>query len=445
MQYSRHLKNQNVIQEPQGNRLNFAVKKKRPLDSENEPFNGSKKVLQPKKDNTNASKRRILGDLSNQSSKATAPGLKKQTLQKGDLRTFLQPKRRLQKEEERPKPSFSMNEQTLRSEKEWDINEIEPIDIEELDLHDEMSICDESSVLIDSVIAEIPAIQDLSIASLDQEDLPDPQIPTEYIHDIYNWCLRVESDTLTGTYLEGRRMTPGMRTILVDWLIDVFINFSLRPETIFLCVQILDRFIAKKPISRTKLQLAGACSLLIASKYEDVYAPEINDLIFVAKNSFSESNMKDMEECICKTLGFRFSLPSSFTFLQRYLKATFSRADLNEEFDREEEHGVIIIESLYFCLLSLLSYECLQFKPSMIAASAMYLTFCRLEMNWNEDLVRYTGYNAKDVSECAGLMFSIYRSDRDAQRSPQPGSNVSIPTQHYSANKLEELASKVLS
>lgn len=66
-----------------------------------------------------------------------------------------------------------------------------------------------------------------------------------------------------------------MRSILVDWLIEVHRKFELMPETLYLAVNIMDRFLAVKMIRRTELQLVGISSMLIASKYEEIWAPEV--------------------------------------------------------------------------------------------------------------------------------------------------------------------------
>jgi cyclin B len=66
-----------------------------------------------------------------------------------------------------------------------------------------------------------------------------------------------------------------MRSILVDWLIDVHRKFLLMPETLYLTINIVDRFLALKLVPRRELQLVGISSMLIACKYEEIWAPEV--------------------------------------------------------------------------------------------------------------------------------------------------------------------------
>lgn len=61
-----------------------------------------------------------------------------------------------------------------------------------------------------------------------------------------------------------------MRAILIDWITEVHLRFKLLPETLFLTVSIIDRFLEKRQIMRTQLQLVAVAALLIASKYEEI-------------------------------------------------------------------------------------------------------------------------------------------------------------------------------
>ena len=63
-------------------------------------------------------------------------------------------------------------------------------------------------------------------------------------------------------------INPSMRTILVDWLIEVQENFELFHETLYLAVKLTDRYLSRKDVKREYLQLVGATSMLIAAKFE---------------------------------------------------------------------------------------------------------------------------------------------------------------------------------
>lgn len=74
-----------------------------------------------------------------------------------------------------------------------------------------------------------------------------------------------------------------MRSILVDWLVEVHRKFELMPETLYLTINIVDRFLAVKVVPRRELQLVGISSMLIACKYEEIWAPEVIFFTFTSK------------------------------------------------------------------------------------------------------------------------------------------------------------------
>ena len=78
-----------------------------------------------------------------------------------------------------------------------------------------------------------------------------------------------------------------MRSILVSWLIEVHNKFRLLSETLFLTINLIDRYVEKKAnISRYDYQLVGITAMFIASKYEEIYAPEIKDFIYITDNAY---------------------------------------------------------------------------------------------------------------------------------------------------------------
>ena len=99
-------------------------------------------------------------------------------------------------------------------------------------------------------------------------------------------------------------------------------KFKLVPETLYLTVNLIDRYLTtEKKVSRPKLQLVGVTALLIASKYEEIYPPELRDLVYICDRACSKSEILEMEETILKTLDYSITIPSAHAFLVRYLKA----------------------------------------------------------------------------------------------------------------------------
>lgn len=82
-----------------------------------------------------------------------------------------------------------------------------------------------------------------------------------------------------------------MRSILIDWLVDVHLKFKLRPETLYLTVNIIDRYLARTIVSRGSLQLVGVTAMLIASKYEEIYSPIVKDFVYITDNAYTREEI----------------------------------------------------------------------------------------------------------------------------------------------------------
>jgi cyclin B len=93
-----------------------------------------------------------------------------------------------------------------------------------------------------------------------------------------------------------------MRSILVDWLVDVTEKFQMNPQTLFMSIDLLDRYLSLKEISRSKLQLLGICCLMIVGKYEEIYPPLLKDYLSVCDNAFQRNEILAMEAEILVTV-----------------------------------------------------------------------------------------------------------------------------------------------
>lgn len=68
---------------------------------------------------------------------------------------------------------------------------------------------------------------------------------------------------------------PPMRAILIDWLVEVAQEYKLHSETLFQTVGLVDRYLSVTPVTRNHLQLVGVSCMLLASKYEEIYSPQV--------------------------------------------------------------------------------------------------------------------------------------------------------------------------
>ncbi|KAG8440424.1 hypothetical protein GDO86_006249 [Hymenochirus boettgeri] len=225
-----------------------------------------------------------------------------------------------------------------------------------------------------------------SVEDIDSEDAFNPHLCSEYVKDIYTYLKWLEvQQAVRPNYLEGMEVNERMRAILVDWLIQVHTKFQLLQETLYMAIAILDRFLQGQPIVRSKLQLVGVASLFIASKYEEMYAPEISDFVYITDNTYSKAQIREMEIKILKELNFDLGRPLPLHFLRRASRCC--NADV-------VQHTL----AKYLMELTLLDYGMVHFQPSAIAAAALCLTRKVLNVGtWDATLHFYTGYSAEDL------------------------------------------------
>lgn len=132
-------------------------------------------------------------------------------------------------------------------------------------------------------------------------------------------------------YLDGQTDVKSyMRETLIDWIVEMNSHFRHRRETLYLCVNIIDRYVAatirekKDMVSRTNYQLVGVSAYLIASKYEEIYYPEIRMILQFADNVYSEDDVKKMELKIVNMLKYDLTIPTTNKFLGRFLRVESS-------------------------------------------------------------------------------------------------------------------------
>ncbi|XP_039164206.1 cyclin-A2-1 isoform X2 [Eucalyptus grandis] len=233
-----------------------------------------------------------------------------------------------------------------------------------------------------------------SIVDIDSK-LEDPQACTPYALDIYNYKRSTELERRPSTiYMETlqKDVTPNMRGILVDWLVEVSEEYKLVPDTLYLTVNLIDRFLSQKFIEKQRLQLLGVTCMLIASKYEEICPPRVEEFCFITDNTYTSLEVLKMESQVLNLLHFQLSVPTIKTFLRRFVQA----AQVSSEVPSVE------LEYLanYLAELTLVEYSFLKFLPSLMAASAVLLARWTLNQSdnpWNLTLEHYTKYKATEL------------------------------------------------
>ena len=138
------------------------------------------------------------------------------------------------------------------------------------------------------------------------------------------------------------------------------------------------------------MHLLGVTALLIATKYEEIYPPDLKDLLSVSENKFSKEEVLKMEFHILTTLEFNFFAQSALRFLERYRKISNTASD-----------DQIFFFAQYLSEVALLDAFLLKHKQSEIAAAAFILSAKNIKkLNaWNNEMEKCTGFKEKDLKD----------------------------------------------
>lgn len=137
----------------------------------------------------------------------------------------------------------------------------------------------------------------------------DPEEPTKpdlevFGTDTLNYLIcREQAYSPDPYYIEKLQpdLTWTMRLILVDWMMEVCMEFLLKRETFHYSVNFVDRFLTNVPrVGKADLQLVGVTALYIAAKQEEVCVPKIRDFARATDNGYTVEQIRDMESIMIK-------------------------------------------------------------------------------------------------------------------------------------------------
>jgi G2/mitotic-specific cyclin 3/4 len=148
-----------------------------------------------------------------------------------------------------------------------------------------------------------------------------------------------------------------MRSVLLEWLVEIHLYFCLSPETLFLSVNYIDRFLSRKIISLRSLQLVGATAIFLAAKYEYVNCLSVGDIVSMVDGSYTVDEILKAERFMLHILQFELGWPGPMSFLRR-----ISKAD-NYDLDTRTL-------AKYFLEVTIMDERFVSTLPSFIAAGA---------------------------------------------------------------------------
>ncbi|KAL1214570.1 Cyclin-A1-2 [Cardamine amara subsp. amara] len=286
----------------------------------------------------------------------------------------------------------------------------------------------------------LPEYAEPSYTELEKDDmivnidsnLVDPQLCGAFACDIYEY-LRVSEVKRRPAldYMERIQLNinASMRSILIDWLVEVAEEYRLLSDTLYLAVNYVDRYLSGNVISKQKLQLLGVSCMMIAAKYEEVCVPQVEDFCYITDNTYSRNEILEMESSVLNYLKFELSTPTAKCFLRRFLRAAQGKKEVPSlQFE---------CVASYLTELSLLDYAMLRYSPSLVSASAVFLALYILHPSrkpWNATLEHYTRYKAKHLEACVKNLLQLCHEN--------PSADVVAIRKKYSQHKYKFAAKK---
>lgn len=230
------------------------------------------------------------------------------------------------------------------------------------------------------------------------DDITNKGDSQEFLRGICRYLHSVQEEkcAMFGYMSQQRDVNDKMRGILVDWLIEVHLKFKLAPETLYLTINIIDRYLERRELKRTKLQLLGVTAMFIASKYEEIHAPEARDFVYITDHAYTKTGLLDMERDVLKALHYNLTVVSPYGLLEFYCEIS--------KHDRK-----LRCFSQYLIELALVCYKMLQFSPSLTAAAAVYLTHKLHSVSppWPAAMAQSSGLAESQLRLCARELYHI--------------------------------------
>ncbi|KAG6865914.1 hypothetical protein C0991_010747 [Blastosporella zonata] len=221
----------------------------------------------------------------------------------------------------------------------------------------------------------------------DRVDVPDPSMVSEYADEIFEYMSELEDEMMPAPdYMADQtEITWEARQTLVDWLLQVHLRYHMLPETLWIAINIVDRFLTKRVVSLAKFQLVGVTAMFIAAKYEEILAPSVEEFVFMTEKVYPREEILKGERIILQAMEFRIShYCSPYSWMRKISKA-----------DDYNIHTRTL--SKFLTEVTLLDHRFLRVKPSMVAAVGMYCARKMLGGGWDEAFVFYSDYTEEQL------------------------------------------------
>lgn len=187
----------------------------------------------------------------------------------------------------------------------------------------------------------------------------------EYREDIYFYMHEMERYTMSSSQSMDQQpeIRWHMRPCLVDFLVEIHFTFRLRPETLYLTLNIVDRYVSRRIVYIKHYQLVGCAALWIAAKFEDAKerVPTVQELAQICRDTYDESAFIQMEGHVLQTIQWTLGHPTA----EAWLRLMCCEPSVEEE--RVQHVARFLME------ITLFYREFIKYPPSSIALGALTL------------------------------------------------------------------------
>ena len=186
------------------------------------------------------------------------------------------------------------------------------------------------------------------------------------------------------------------RSIIFNWLVKNNFKWKLKDDTIFMAMNLMDRYISKYPTKNSEFQLIGISSYLIASKYEDIYPPYLDELSQICNYIYSNDDIIKKEYDILSGLNFDILYNSSYKYLTFLHSVT------------DKENMKLLYLAQFILELTLENLEILEHSQCLRAISALFLAkkILQIKKSWN-NLKLYYKYDESEIKKVQKKMIGL--------------------------------------
>ncbi|KAK6744785.1 hypothetical protein RB195_011482 [Necator americanus] len=244
----------------------------------------------------------------------------------------------------------------------------------------------------------------------------------EFSDDIYRYMRHREVKVRPkATYMSRQDdINSEMRAILVDWLSDVVQEYKMHQETLHLAVSLVDRTLSRFRTNRDRLQLIGTTAMMIASKYEEIYPPELKEFIYITDDTYTAEQILQMERVILNELHFDVGTPTSQWFGGRFAR--------HQRASRKTTNAMNMLLDLV-----LLDVEYIAYRPSYIAAACLcYANVLTGPTPWSSEMERWSGISIANITTLLRHVHNMFRSS--------PSSKFRSISQRYSTPEFDSVS-----